>query len=73
MAASQSAKAEKRCPEIVLRDGQPAAVILDIDECQDVPERLEDLDDLEMLRQLRQKPLDFRRLDEFLAEYRPSA
>jgi hypothetical protein len=70
MAASQSAKAEKRCPEIVLRDGQPAAVILDIDECQDVPERLEDL---EMLRQLRQKPLDFRRLDEFLAEYRPSA
>jgi PHD/YefM family antitoxin component YafN of YafNO toxin-antitoxin module len=49
--ASQSAKVEKRSPEIVLRDGQPAAVILDIDEYQDMLERLEDLDDLEMLKQ----------------------
>jgi hypothetical protein len=47
-------------------------VILDIDEYQDMLERLEDLDDLEMLKQLREKPLSFRRLDEFLAEYRPS-
>jgi len=70
--ASQGAKVEKRSPEIVLRDGQPAAVILDIDEYQDMLERLEDLDDLEMLKQLREKPLSFRRLNEFLAEYHPS-
>lgn len=73
MTGSQGAKVEKRSPEIVLRDGQPAAVILDIDGYQDMLERLEDQDDLEMLRQLRQKPLGFRRLDESLAEYRPSA
>lgn len=72
MTASQSAKVEKRSPEIVLRDGRPAAVILDIDEYRDMLERLEDLDDLEMLKEMREKPLKFRRLDEFLAEYPPS-
>lgn len=72
MAASQSAKVEKRSLEIILREGQPAAVILDIDEYQDMLERLEDLDDLEMLREMREEPLNFRRLDEFLAEYHPS-
>lgn len=34
-------------------------------------ERLEDLDDLEMLQEMREKPLSFKRLDEFLAEYQP--
>ncbi len=72
MTASQSAKTEKRSPEIVLRDGQPAAVILDIEDYRDMLERLEDLDDLEMLKEMRKKPLNFRRLDEFLAEYHPS-
>jgi PHD/YefM family antitoxin component YafN of YafNO toxin-antitoxin module len=70
--ASQSAKVEKRSPEIVLRDGQPAAVIVDIEDYRDMLERLEDLDDLEVLKQMREKPLNFRRLDEFLAEYHPS-
>jgi PHD/YefM family antitoxin component YafN of YafNO toxin-antitoxin module len=69
---SQSAKVEKRSPEIVLRDGRPAAVILDIEDYRDMLERLEDLGDLEMLKQMREKPLNFRRLDEFLAEYHPS-
>lgn len=72
MTASQSGKVRKRSPEIVLRDGQPAAVILDIEDYQDMLERLQDLDDLEMLKQMREKPLSFRRLDEFLAEYQPS-
>ena len=72
VAASQSAKVERRSLEIVLREGQPAAVMLDIDEYQDMLERLEDLDDLEMLKQMREKPLNFRRLDEFLAEYHAS-
>jgi PHD/YefM family antitoxin component YafN of YafNO toxin-antitoxin module len=57
---SQSAKVEKRSPEIVLRDGQPAAVILDIEDYRDMLERLEDLGDLEMLRQMREKPLNFK-------------
>ena len=72
MTASQSARVEKRSPEIVFRDGQPAAVILDIDEYQEMLERLEDLDDLELLKEMRAKPLKFKRLNEFLADYDPS-
>ena len=72
MSASQTAKFDERPLEIVLRDGKPAAVILDIDEYQDMLERLEDLDDLKMLQEMREKPLRFRKLDEFLAEYNPS-
>ena len=71
MTASQSTKVEKRSPEIVLRDGQPAAVILDLDEYLEMLERLEDLEDLEMLKQLREKPPSYKTLDEFLAEYQP--
>jgi PHD/YefM family antitoxin component YafN of YafNO toxin-antitoxin module len=69
VSAGQTAKAEKRSLEIVLRDGKPAAVILDIDEYQEMLERLEDLEDLEILQEMREKPLSFRKLDEFLAEY----
>jgi hypothetical protein len=69
MTTVSEARAEKRPPELVLRDGQPTAVILDIDEYQDMLERLDDIDDLEMLKEMREKPLKFRRLEEFLAEY----
>jgi len=51
------AKTEKRPPEIVLRDGKPA-VILDIDEYQEMLERLENLEDL-------------KKLEDFLKEYHP--
>ena len=71
MSAVRDTQTKRRSPEIVLRDGRPAAVILDIDEYQNMLERLEDLDDLEMLRKMREKPLKFRKLDEFLAEYHP--
>jgi PHD/YefM family antitoxin component YafN of YafNO toxin-antitoxin module len=65
------AKTGRRSPEIVLRDGKPAAVILDIDEYQDMLERLEDLADLRMLQEMRAQPLQFKRLGEFLTEYDP--
>ena len=40
MSACQTAKVERRPVEIVLRDGRPAAVILDIDEYEEMLERL---------------------------------
>jgi len=58
--------------DIILRDGKPVAVILDIDEYQELLERLEDHDDLHMLEEIRKKRLKFRRLEEFLKEYSPS-
>jgi len=59
-------------PEFVFREGKPRAVILDIEEYQDMLERLEDLEDLKMLERMRKESLTFRRLDEFLKEYSPS-
>jgi len=59
----------KHHPEIVLRDGKPTAVILDIDDYEEMLERLEDLDDLNALRDMRRGDLTFRSLDAFLEEH----
>jgi PHD/YefM family antitoxin component YafN of YafNO toxin-antitoxin module len=64
-------KQKKKAPEIVLREGKPAAVILDIEEYREMLERLEDMEDLNMLEQMRKTPLKFRRLNEFLKEHTP--
>ncbi len=55
-------------PEIVLRDGRPVAVILSLAEYRELLEKAEDLEALKCLEEMRQKPLEFRRLDDFLAE-----
>lgn len=64
--------AKRKNPEIVLKDGKPTAVILDIDEYQEMLERLEDAEDLKVLEEMRRKPLEFKRLEDFLNEYTPS-
>lgn len=64
-------KTETRSPEIILRDGKPAAVILDIDEYQEMLERLEDLEDLRELEKIRKGTPKFRKLEDFLKEYQP--
>ena len=61
----------RKAPEIVLRDGEPAAVILDINDYREMLERLEDLEDLKTLDKMRRKQLKFRKLDDFLKEYHP--
>lgn len=64
--------AKRKNPEIVLKDGKPTAVILDIGEYQEMLERLEDAEDLKVLEEMRRKPLEFKRLEDFLNEYTPS-
>ena len=64
-------KTTRKTPEIVFREGKARAVILDIDEYQEMLERLEDIEDLKMLDQMRKGPLSFKRLDDFLKEYSP--
>ena len=59
-------KVKKKNPEIVLRDGKPVAVILNIEEYQEILEQLEDIEDLKVLEEMRKKPVKFRRLEEFL-------
>ena len=61
-------KTRRKRPEIVLRHGKPAAVILDINEYEEMLERLEDAEDLKDLKAMRKKPLRFRALDDFLRE-----
>jgi PHD/YefM family antitoxin component YafN of YafNO toxin-antitoxin module len=61
-------KAKRKEPEIIFRGGKPAAVIIDIDEYQEMLERLEYAEDLKILAEMRQKPLKFKRLEDFLAE-----
>ena len=65
------AKTRRKRPEIILREGKPRAVILDIEEYQEMLERLEDLEDLKMLHQIRKRPVSFRALDDFLKENSP--
>jgi PHD/YefM family antitoxin component YafN of YafNO toxin-antitoxin module len=64
---------KRKAPEIVLREGKPTAVILAIDEYQEMLERLEDVEDLKALEGMRKTPLKFRSLEEFLKEYTPPA
>ena len=59
---------KKREPEIIIRAGKPTAVILGIDEYRELLEKLEDAEDLKMLKAMRNKPLKFRKLEEFLKE-----
>jgi len=65
--------AEKGTREIVYRDGEPVAVILNIEEYREMLERLEDLEDLALLDEVRARGLAVRPLEEFLEEYSPSA
>ena len=63
-----TSEAEKKPLQIVYQDGQPSAVILDMQDYVEMLERLEDLEDLEMLNEMRKKPLEFSPFDEFVAE-----
>lgn len=64
--------ARRKPLRVVMEKGEPAAVILAIDEYKALLERLEDAEDLKLLEQMRRRPLAFRKLEEFLAAYSPS-
>lgn len=59
----------KRQVRLVLEDGEPRGVILDIQDYIEMLERLEDAEDLAALNAMRQTPLEFRRFEAFLGEY----
>ncbi len=64
-------KTNRRSPEIIVRDSKPVAVILDIDDYQQILDRLDDAEDLKVLREMKRRPLRFKKLDDFLKEYTP--
>ena len=63
-------KARTHQPEVVLRNGKPAAVILSIADYEELLERAEDAADLKRLREMRRRALRFRRLEDVVREKR---
>lgn len=55
-------------PEIVIKNGKPSAVIIDIKKYKEILEQLENIEDLRELEELRKKPLKFRKFEDFLKE-----
>ena len=64
-------KSRRKTPDIVLKDGKPAEVILDIEEYREMLERLKDMEALMALEKMRKRPLEFKKLDDLLSEYTP--
>jgi PHD/YefM family antitoxin component YafN of YafNO toxin-antitoxin module len=54
-------------PQIVTRNGKPVSVIIPIEAYEELLERVEDAADIAWLKKARQKPLQYRSLDEYLA------
>jgi len=65
-------KTPTKNPEIIIRDGKPVSVILDIEIYEQMLEQIESIEDLEYLEKIRQQPLEFRSLDDFLNSYSPN-
>jgi PHD/YefM family antitoxin component YafN of YafNO toxin-antitoxin module len=61
-------KGGRSAPEIVLRNGKPTAVILDIDQYEAMLEQIEDTADLKRLQRIRKGKLSFKTLQDFLNE-----
>ncbi len=61
-------RSQKKPVQIVLENGNPSAVIIDIDDYRELLEILEDVDDLQHLEEMRKKSLVFKTLDDFLEE-----
>jgi len=59
---------KKKIPDLIFRNGKPAAVILDIEEYEEILERLEDIEDLQYIHELRQRKAIYKDLDEILSE-----
>ena len=66
-------KQKTKSPDIIFRDGKPSAVVLDIDDYQELLERLEDSEDLKALTEMRKKPLKYKKLEDFLEGCEPLA
>jgi prevent-host-death family protein len=64
----QAMKATMAEPEIVTRKGKPVSVIIPIENYEELLERVEDAGDLAWLKRARRKPLQYRPLEDYLAE-----
>jgi PHD/YefM family antitoxin component YafN of YafNO toxin-antitoxin module len=61
-------KASLSEPEIVTRKGKPVSVIIPIKDYEELLERVEDAEDVAWLKRARKTPLQYRPLEDYLAE-----
>lgn len=59
-------KSVKKKPDIIFRNGKPKSVILDINEYQEMLEKLEDIEGLKILEEMIKKAHKFGDLGDFL-------
>ena len=57
-----------REPEIVTRKGKPVSVIIPIKDYEELLERAEDVEDVAWLKRARKRKLNYRSLEDYLAE-----
>jgi prevent-host-death family protein len=58
----------KNKPQLIMKNGKPNAVIIDIEDYRKILERLEDKEDLDDLVKIRSGIQSFRKFEDFLAE-----
>jgi len=58
----------KTKPQLIMKNGKPNAVIIDIEDYRKMLERLEDKEDLDDLIKIRSGILSFRKFEDFLAD-----
>lgn len=58
----------KTKPQLIMKNGKPNAVIIDIEDYRKMLERLEDKEDLDDLIKIRSGIPSFRKFEDFLAE-----
>jgi len=58
----------KTKPQLIMKNGKPNAVIIDIEDYRKMLERLEDKEDLDDLIKIRSSIPSFRRFEDFLAD-----
>ncbi|MCL5991441.1 MAG: hypothetical protein M1419_05000 [Bacteroidetes bacterium] len=56
----------QRKPDFIYRGDKPVAVIPDINDYNEILERLDNEDDIEYLRIVRENPLQFRSFNEYI-------
>ncbi|MDP8240430.1 MAG: type II toxin-antitoxin system Phd/YefM family antitoxin [Candidatus Hatepunaea meridiana] len=55
-------------PDVIYREGKPAAVILNIDDYEELLEQIEDTEDIAYLQELRRNRMEFISLEDLLKE-----
>ena len=58
----------KTKPQVIMKNGKPNAVIIDIRDYKEMLERLEDKEYIEELNKMRKGRLEFKKFTDFLAE-----